>query len=147
MQLPLFPAETKHINSTLGVFEKGGDVYYLHNGSPIFCHNKNDLNTYRYIAANLVEMGLCKPSELSQALGVGIRNIQRYTKTLRKKGTDWFFNREDNRGKCYKMVEENIKKAQELLDKRVSVTQTARQTNVTEATIRYHIRTGKLKKT
>ncbi|MCF6356711.1 MAG: hypothetical protein L3J54_02795 [Draconibacterium sp.] len=76
MQLPIFPANTKLINTSVGVFEKDDFVYYLHNGSPIHCHSKNDLNSYRYITADLVVAGLCKPSEIAKALGVGNRNIQ-----------------------------------------------------------------------
>ena len=44
MQLPIFPGTTKLINAQVGFFEKDEFVYYLHNGSPIFCHTKNDLN-------------------------------------------------------------------------------------------------------
>ena len=86
MQLPIFPSSTKLVNSNVGVFEKDDFVYYLHNGSPIFCHDKNDLNSYRYILANMVLSRLCTPMELSRALGVNNRNIQRYAKTLREKG-------------------------------------------------------------
>jgi predicted transcriptional regulator len=146
MQLPLFPPSTKLINNTVGVYQEGDMVYYLHNGSPIFCHGTDDMNNYRYIVANLVETHLCKPSEISKALGVGLRNIQRYSKDLREKGTDWFFNREDNRGKCFKLTEEKMETAQEQLNENTSISQIARNLNVTEAAIRYHIRTGKLKK-
>jgi len=103
MQLPLFSGTTKLINSNIGFFEKDDFIYYLHNGSPIYCHEKNDLNSYRYITANLVVTGLCKPSEIAKALGISNRNIQRYAKSLREKGTDWFFNREEKRGKGYKL--------------------------------------------
>jgi hypothetical protein len=81
MQLPLFPNSTNLINFCVGFFEKEGFVYYLHNGSPIYCHEKNDLNSYRYIMANLIVTKLCTPSELANALGVSNRNIQRYAKT------------------------------------------------------------------
>lgn len=59
MQLPKFPQTTKLVNSNVGFFERDDFVYYLHKGSPIYCHEKNDLNSYRYIIANLVVMGLC----------------------------------------------------------------------------------------
>ena len=63
MQLPIFPNNTKLINAFVGVFEKDDFVYYLHNGTPIFIQEKNDLNNFRYITANLVATGLCSASK------------------------------------------------------------------------------------
>ena len=36
-----FPEHTKYINATLGLFSRDDYVYYLHNGSPIYCHEKD----------------------------------------------------------------------------------------------------------
>jgi biotin operon repressor len=146
MQLPLFPSTTKLISNTVGIFAKDDYVYYLHNGSPIHCHSKDDINSYRYITANLVNIGLCKPSEIATALGVSSRNIQRYAKTLREKGPDWFFNRKEERGQCYKMSADLLKDAQELIDKFYSISDIGRLLGVSEGTIRYHLRKGTLKK-
>ena len=60
MQIPIFPENTKLINPTLGVCQMDVMVYYLHNGSPIFCHYVKDMKSYRYIPGNLVEIKLCK---------------------------------------------------------------------------------------
>ncbi len=61
-------------------------MYYLHNGSAIYCHQKNDPVTYRYITANMVVRNLSSPNEPATALGVNSRNIQRYAKSLPEKG-------------------------------------------------------------
>jgi len=146
MQLPLFPNTTKLINFCVGFFEKDGFVYYLHNGSPIYCHEKNDLNSYRYIVANLIVTKLCTPSEVATALGVSNRNIQRYAKTLREKGTDWFFKREEKRGDAHKLTTELLEEAQRLIGKFYSVVDVARLLGVTEGALRYHIKKGTIKK-
>lgn len=146
MQLPLFPISTKLINFCVGFFEKDGFVYYLHNGSPIYCHEKNDLNSYRYIIANLIVTKLCTPSELANALGVSNRNIQRYAKTLREKGTDWFFKREEKRGDAHKLTAELLGQAQKMINNFYSVVDIARLLGVTEGALRYHIKKGTLKK-
>ena len=52
MQLPLFPRDTRLVNATLGIRLDTGMVYYLHNGSPIFCHDESDINHYRFICGN-----------------------------------------------------------------------------------------------
>ena len=146
MQLPIFPQSTKLINSNVGFFERDDFVYYLHNGSPIYCHQKNDLNSYRFIIANLVVTGLCSPIELARALGVSNRNMQRYAKTLREKGTDWFFNKEEKRGDAHKLTDEMLAEAQKLISKFYSVVDVAKLLGVTEGALRYHITKGTIKK-
>lgn len=146
MQLPIFPQTTKLINSNVGLFERDDFVYYLHNGSPIYCHEKNDLNSYRFIIANLVVTGLSSPIDLARALGVSNRNMQRYAKTLREKGTDWFFNKEEKRGDAHKLTDEMLGEAQKLISKFYSVVDVARLLGVTEGALRYHIKKGTIKK-
>ena len=146
MQLPIFPQTTKLINSNVGLFERDDFVYYLHNGSPIYCHEKNDLNSYRFIIANLVVTGLCSPIDLARALGVSNRNMQRYAKTLREKGTDWFFNKEEKRGDAHKLTDEMLGEAQKLISKFYSVCDVAKLLGVTEGALRYHIKKGTIKK-
>jgi len=146
MQLPFFPSSVKLINPTLGFFKKEDIIYYLHNGSPIFCHSESDLNSYRYIAANMVDSGLCGIKELADALGVKRRNIERYTANLRKKGTDWFFNRSDKRGQCHKLTDELKQEAERLIGDFFSVSDVARMLGVSEGALRYHIRKGNIKK-
>lgn len=146
MQLPIFPQSTKLVNASVGFFEKDDFVYYLHNGSPIYCHQKNDLNSYRYITANLVVTNLCSPSELARALAVNPRNIQRYAKSLREKGADWFFQRVEKRGDAHKLTCEKLDQAQQRIEDGIPVAKTARELGVTEGALRYHLRIGTLKK-
>ncbi|MBC8179546.1 hypothetical protein H8E88_00335 [candidate division KSB1 bacterium] len=146
MQLPIFPASTKMLSSTWGVFEKDNFVYYLHNGSPVHIHNKNDLNTYRYVTATLIENHSCSATVLSKVFGVGVRNFERYAKRLRDLGTEAFFKPRDSRGRCYKMTSDKLTEAQKYLDRGYSQMRTAREINVNEASIRYHIKKGTLKK-
>lgn len=146
MQMPFFPEATKLINSTLGYFKNNGLVYYLHNGYPIYCHGEHDENFYRFVCASMVENRLCGIRELARALGVNEKNIQRYAESLRKNGAEWFFNREDKRGQCYKLHEEELTEAQEQINHGIAVKQIAKELGVTEGALRHHIRSGKLKK-
>jgi len=146
MQIPLFPEHTKMINGSLGFFMKDKIVFYLHNGSPIYCHNKEDMDNFRFVMANLVEMDLCTAGELSTALGIPHRNVNRYTKKLKTKGTGSFFQKEDRRGKCYQLTEEKKLIAQELLNKGTSNVKTAKELGISESAIRYHLKQGNLHK-
>ncbi len=146
-QVPLFPDSTKLINASTGILSKDDFIYYLHNGSPIFCHHRTDNNNFRYILANLVETGLCEPGELSKALGVPHRNINRYHKKFKEHGAKSFFNKRfDSRGNCYQMTDEKKLLAQELLNANFSNVRVAKQLGVSECAIRYHISKGNLEK-
>ena len=146
MQMPIFPENTKMINSSVGFFKKDEFVYYLHNGSPIYCHEQGQLNSYRYILANLVTTKLCTIADLSRALGIQVKNIQRYKKALEENGTEWFFSREDTRGQCYKLTDDKLLKSQNFLNDGYSQKQAAKEIGVSEGAIRYHLRKGALKK-
>jgi len=146
MKLPIFPIDTKLINATCGFRSQDGLVYYLHSGQPIFCHDQNDIGSYRFIMGNLVETGLCTSGQLAKALGVSSRNIQRYAKQLNDQGRGSFFNRIDNRGQCHKFTDRKCKDAQGLLNQQLTQSEVARRVGLSEAAIRYHIKNGKLVK-
>jgi biotin operon repressor len=145
-QIPIFPEETKLINSTLGFREQDGFVYYLHNGNPIYCHSKQDRNSYRFILGNLVSNHLCSISELSDALGENRKNIERYAQRFREKGAEDFFSRKETRGQCYKMHSELIQEIQQRLDEGWSKYKIAQKYGISESAISYHIKKGTLKK-
>ena len=145
MQMPIFPSSTKLLSATRGVFQKDDSVYYLHNGSPVYTHHKDDINTYR-LTATLIVNNSCSATQLSAVFGVSTRNFQRYAKRLRTGGSDAFFNPIDNRGRCHKMTPDKLTVAQKYLDLGYSQQKTGKAINVNEATIRYHLRKGSLKK-
>ena len=121
-------------------------VHYFVNGLPVYCHEKEDKNGYRYVMATLVNHKFCSIKELSDALGVPRKNIERYAKALREKGMAHFFNRKETRGQCHKMTPAKMEKAQQLLDLEYSQQGTAKAIGVSESAIRYHIKAKRLKK-
>jgi len=144
LQLPFFPEHTKYINSSLGLFEKDGYVYYLHNGSPIYCHAREDRNGYRFIVGNLIHNKLCTISEFHESLGEARKNIERYAKTFREKGAAYFFHRKETRGQCYKITEEVMTAIQSKLDEGISQYRISKDYGISESAIRYHLKSGKL---
>lgn len=146
IQLPFFPETVRLFNPHVGVFRHDGFVYYMHNGSYLFCHSVNDRTSYRYITANLVQTNLCSPSEIARVFGVSARSIQLNAKALREKGPSWFFNRVETRGKCYKFDREKFAEAQGMIDSGKSLSETARRLEVSDSALRYQIQNGKLKK-
>ena len=146
MQLPLFPKETKLLSDSWGVFEKDNFVYYLHNGSPVHVHHKNDIKTYRYVTATLIVNHSCSAKRLGEVFGVGSFNFNRYAKLFRDKGADVFFGKDQRRGRRHELTDEKLHEAQELLDQGTSQAKTAGIIEVSEGSIRYHLKKGTLKK-
>ncbi len=64
LRLPLFPSGTKMISDCLGRYEQDGIVQYIANGMPIYAHRKDDLNAFRYITSNFIEMHLCRKVDI-----------------------------------------------------------------------------------
>jgi biotin operon repressor len=143
-QLPFFPAETKLINASLGIREQDDFVYYLHNGNPIYCHGKADRNSYRFLPGNLTVNHLCSITELSEALGEGRKNIERYAKSFREKGADYFLARKETRGACHKVTPALPAEIQTELDSGLSNCRIAKEHNISESAIKCHIINGKL---
>ena len=134
------------VNYQVGFKKMDDFVHYFVNGMPVYCHATEDKNGYRFVLATLVNNKFCTNTELSEALGVNKKNVERYAKSLRDHGMGYFFNRKETRGQCHKFTEEKIKEAQELLDLGHSQYGTAKAIGVSESAIRYHIRSGTLKK-
>ena len=144
--LPLFPHETRMVNFQVGFKQIDDFVHYFVNGMPVYCHQKDDKNFYRYVLGTLVNNGFCSITELSKALGVPKKNVERYAKALREKGVSYFFSRKETRGQCHKFTHEKMHEAQRLLDLGYSQQGTAKTIGVSESAIRYHIKAKTLKK-
>jgi biotin operon repressor len=144
--LPIFPEDIKMVNYQVGFKQMDDFVHYFVNGMPVYCHEKGDKNGYRFVLATLVNNKFCSIKELSEALGVQKKNVERYAKSLRDHGMAYFFNRKETRGQCHKFTPEKIEEAQKLLNIGYSQQGTAKAIGVSESAIRYHIKAGTLKK-
>lgn len=121
-------------------------MYYLHNGSQVYVHHKENIKRYPYITATLIVNHSCTAKRLSEVFGVGLFNFNRYARLLRKQGASAFFSPDQRRGRRYEMTDEKLSEAQKLLNARYSQYKTAKMIDVSEGTIRYHLRKGTLKK-
>ena len=79
-------------------------------------------------------------------MGISQRNAERYAQKLKTQGMKSFFNQTDHRGERYKMTDAVLSQAQQLLNEGRSQLKTAKTLGVSESCIRYHLRSGNLKK-
>lgn len=144
--LPLFPVDSKMITPTLGVREVDGTVYYLHSGMPIFSHLSDDLNMFRYITSNLILQGLCSNQDIVDTFHVSTDSVARWKKRLSEQGEKSFFKEEARHGRSHKLLPEMLDRIQARLDEGKSNYSIAKQEGISEGSIRYAIKLGRLKK-
>lgn len=82
--LPLFPAEATLINSVIGVQERDGVVYYFNGSMPIFRHERNDLDGFRFITSQLVVTRVCKQTDITKCFGVSLVSVKRWARRYRE---------------------------------------------------------------
>jgi len=144
--LPIFPRDMKYINSSLGVCHQDGIVTYIHSGAPIYSHSSEDLQSFRFITSKFILLGLCQRTEIRNAFNVSIDSVYTNVKKLENEGEEGFFGTENRHGYSHKLRGEKLQEAQRWLEKGMSQNATAKHVGITEGTIRYAIKTGKLKK-
>jgi transposase len=146
LQLPLFSKETKLISSCVGVYEHDGLVQYIVNGLPVYSHDKEDLQAFRFITSTLIKQKLCKMVEVEKAFGVSADSVQRNVKKLLEEGESAFFSPDNRHGRSHKIMGALKDRIQKDLDQNKSVNSVAVKNKVTEGAIRYAIKQGYLKK-
>jgi len=144
--LPIFPKETKMVNSILGVFTKDGLIYYLLSGMPIHTHSNDDLESFRWITAKLVVQKLCKQSEIARCFGVSEDSVYKSVKRLREKGESGFFENNYKGGRKPKLIGSLLERVQNSLNNGESNYSIAKREGISEGTIRNALKTGTLKK-
>ncbi len=145
MLLPIFPPGSTRINDLIGFEVKNGRVYYFHGIMPVFSHDEEDLNSFRFITSQLVVSGNVRQVEIAKAFGISAISIKRYVAMMRKEGPGAFFKKRKGRS-AHVLTEKVLKKIQRLLDKGMSVNAISEKVDVKAPTIRKGIQNGKLKR-
>ena len=145
--LPLFPSDTELLTPYIGVREQEGWVYYLLNGLPIYSHSKSDHVRFRYITSHLLVQGLCKNQDIVDLFHVSHDSVRRWKKKLSEEGETVFFGEAKGRhGHSSKLFPDVLDRIQAEMNRGKSVYSIAQKEGVSEGSIRYWIKQGRLKK-
>ena len=144
--LPIFPFDTELLTPTLGVFRDQDIVYYLHNGVPLFSHPLSDLNRFRYVTSHLLVQGLCQNVDIVRVFHVSTDSVRRWKKKLLEVGELAFFSPATAHSSSHKLLPDVLLRIQAKLDIGLSVNSIAKKENISEGSIRYAIKQGRLKK-
>ncbi len=145
MQLPIFPPGLNLINSLVGFERKEGRIYYFYGMLPLFHHDEEDTESFRFITSQLVVSGNVKQIEIVKAFGVPYISVKRSVKRLREEGSKGFFKERKGRSP-HVLVADVIKKAQRLLSQGHSTAEVAKQLNLKTNTLNKAIKEGRLHK-
>ena len=146
MLLPLYSDEVSLLTPSLGVKKECGEVVYYHSGAPMYSHKPEELHKFRFITSNFLLQGLCKGTDIQRVFHVSTDSIRRWKKVLSEQGEDGFFRGDNRKGRSHKLVPEVLSEIQKELDKGSSVNSIAKAHGLSEGSIRYSIKLGRLKK-
>jgi len=144
LHLPAQPAGAEPINSVLAIVREGNEVAYFASGVPVFVHAKDDAAGQRVAAVQMMELGLARQEELSEALGVNRTTLYRQHRKVRAEGVLGVVDRKRGPQGPHRFSSEKCEQAQELLKQGLSMRRTALQVGVSETTIRLAVRRGVL---
>src|SRR5437660_11444106 len=86
MQLPIFPAGVREINSRGAVEAKDGQVCYVYGHLPVFQHEETDVRSFRMFTSQMIVTGSVKQKEIVETFAVPMVRVKRYKKGYRRRG-------------------------------------------------------------
>ena len=143
--LPIFSPECKHINNPVGFQKIKGRIYYFHGLLPVFSHDEDDLESFRFITSQLVVNGNVKQKEIVKAFGISAISVKRYVKRHMKCGSKGFFRQAKARS-AHVLTADIKEKVQKLLEKGQTASEIGRKLNIKSSTIRKAIKRGRREK-
>ena len=144
IKLPAIPTGSTVISDVVCVDNQNGVWTYWVYLWPIYTHKGSERKQFRYIAATLVNSGLCKQIEIVRAFGVDRKMLSRGQQQLRERGAESFFQKRPGRKAGTILTEERLAKAQQLLNDGLSRAEVARQLQIKPDTLRKGLNDGRL---
>ena len=143
--LPIFPPGTTCINDILSFDLRDETVTYYNGLMPVFCHHKDDIQTFRLILAQFYINGNATQAELAKATGMPSITLKRAVKLYREEGSKGFFT-EPKRGGPRVLTPDVVLEVEKLLEEGKSETSIAEQLNLKVDTLKKAIKRGVVKK-
>jgi transposase len=144
-RLPTPPSGAQEINAEVAILRERGQVAYFAAGVPVFVHAENDPVGRRVAAAQLLELGLAQPHELSAALHVHRSTLYRQQRKLKSQGVLGVVAGKRGPRGPHRFTADKHPRVARLLTEGTSIRQAAQAVGVSEGTIRHALRRGALR--
>lgn len=143
MQLPIFPAGSTRISSSVAFERRDGNVTYFNGQMPVFQHDINDIQSFKMIISQLYVNGNATQAEIARAFGVTPLMIKRSVKLYREEGLAGFYRARKTRGAAV-LTPAIILEVQRLLDAELKVSEVGERLGLKTNTLSKAIRAGRL---
>ena len=137
------PNGAKPINDHVAIYHHDEKIEFFTASGPIYSCRKNDRYGFRLAQGIIIAQTETTPAQLAKALNVNRTTVYRNFKRYEKGGPAALVTKNSNR-KAYKLNGTTKGQVQTLLNKGYSLRAAAEQVGITEGTIRYAIKKGRL---
>ena len=144
VKVPTLPTGSTMISDVVCVENLNGTWTYSVYLWPIYTHEQSQRAQFRYIAATLINAGLCKQVEIVRVFGVDRKMLGRAQQQLRERGTESFFQKRLGRKGGTVLNEERLTQAQQLLNEGLSRAQVCAELEIKADTLRKALKDGRL---
>ncbi len=144
-RLPVPPGGAEEVNSDVAIVRERGQVAYFAAGVPIFVHAEDDPVGRRVAVAQLLELGLAQPHELSTTLHLNRSTLYRHQCKLKTQGILGVVEGKRGPRGPHRFTADKHRRVAQLLSAGTSIRQAAQQVGVSEGTIRHALRRGELR--
>jgi hypothetical protein len=144
--LPGFPDGASRIGDTLSLLKKEGRVFYFVGADNYFSHLVDDVASFRFALATLMENGHVRACELEKPpLCLPHRTLMNWLLQLRTEGSGSFF-RPGRRPSAPVMTPDKVMQCERLLAGGMSVSVVAQQAGIKESALRKAMGRGAVRK-
>ena len=134
--LPGFPDGASRIGDALSVLKREGRVFYFVGGDNYFSHLADDVASFRFSLATLMENGHVRPRDLEKPpLCIAHRTLMNWLSQLRAEGPDSFF-RPGRRPSAPVMTPDKVMECERLFVGGLSVSAVAQCVGIKESALR-----------
>lgn len=113
---PVFPEDTKMINSDIGIKNIGGKIIYFNGGMPIHQHLKDDYKSFRFITSQMIDLETVRHVEIISAFKVSKESVNRWLRIYRQEGASGFFQKKKVVKRGTVLTDDVLPQAQGLLN-------------------------------
>jgi len=141
---PIYPAETRMINSTIGIKTVGEKVIYFNSGGPIYEHFKDDYQNFRFISSQMIGLKQVQQVEIINFFKVSKESVIRWSKKYKEKGAKGFFGTKKVSKRGNVLTEPVLEQAQGMLTIGKSLKEIGEALNIKPDTLQKAVQSGRL---